>query len=284
MNARNEVVVQPLKSSLTPQELKLLRDMLDRIMPVDVIVTINLQGLAVLHPVPITSAASNSTYFQIRKTVIATPVLSQLPPPELLPIDLLPTETWLYDAMTDPTLAPYAHLNISAQVGYYYTLGGGSASPIDSVVYGTLNEDGSITQEQNFVAYQSTAQFTPWASWAVADSPDNYPGGKFGIHPSYAPAVNSDQTPYNFPWDSQDAYVTAQIAIVQGMGGNATETQYQLPIQAPNQTQLAFLPEYAVAYSAPGQDSTISASLTRNRPVQVSGTQGWTSTTGFVRA
>lgn len=283
-DARNEVVVQPLKSSLTPQELKLLRDMLDRIMPVDVIVTVSLAGLAVLHPVTIAAACASSTYFQVEKMVLATPILAQLPPPEQLPIDLLPTETWLFDAQTSPQLAPYAQLNITAQYGFYYLVGGGNASPIDSVQYLVLNEDGSTSPAQTFVAYQTTSQFTPWTYWAKADSPDNYPGGKFGIHPSFAPALNSDQTPYNFPWDSQEDYVTAQIATVTAMGGNANTTQYQLPLQVPNQTSMAFRPDYAVAYSPPGQDSTVSASITRNRQVQVSGSQGWTSTTGFVRS
>ena len=102
-DARNEVVVQPLKGSLAPQEFKLLRDMLDRLMPTETIVTINTSGLAVLTPVPISTACASSTYFEVQRVVTATPILSQLPPPELLPIDLLPTETWLYDALTDPT-------------------------------------------------------------------------------------------------------------------------------------------------------------------------------------
>jgi len=283
-NARNEVVVQPLKASLTPQELKLLRDMLDRIMPVDVIVTISLQGLAVLHPVPAVAACASSTYFQVEKMVLATPFLAQLPPPEQLPIDLLPTETWLYDAQTDPQLAPYAQLNITAQSSYYYLVGGGNSSPIDSVQYLTLNEDGSTSPAQDYVAYQTTGTFTTWQVWPKADSPDNYPGGKFGIHASFAPALNSDQTPYSFPWDSQEDYVTAQIATVTAMGGNANTVQFQLPLTTPNQTSLDFRPDYAVAYSPPGQDSTVSASITRNRQVVVSGAQGWTSTTGFVRA
>lgn len=283
-DARNEVVVQPLKSALTQQELKLLRDMLDRIMPVDVIVTINPAGLAVLNPVPIASAAASSTYYQVEKQVVATPVLSQLPPPDQLPIDLLPTEQWLFDAKTDPKLAPYARLNITAQYGYYYLVGGGNRSPIDSVQYRVLNEDGSTSPAQNFIAYQTTGQFTPWQSWAKADSPDNYPGGKFGIHPSSPPALNSDQTPYNFPWASQADYVAAQTVVVTDLGGNANPAQFQMPIQAPNQTQLEFLPQYAVAYSPPGRDSTVSASLTRNRSIQTSGSQGWTSTAGFVRS
>lgn len=283
-DARNEVVVQPLKSSLSPQEFKLLRDMLARVMPVETIVTINVEGLAVLDPVQASSACANSVYFQVEKLVTATPVLATLPPPDQLPIDLLPTEEWLFDALTTPTLAPYTHLNITAQQGYYYLISGGAKSPIDSVTYTRLNSDGTFSKTANFVAFQSTSQFTPWTSWPKADSPDNYPGGKFGVSPTLPPAINSDGTPYNFPWTSQAAYVTAQILIIQNLGGNANDQQYQLPISAPNQSQLVFIPEYAVAYYPPGRDSTISSSLTRNRQVSTSSTQGWTSTAGFVRS
>jgi hypothetical protein len=284
-SARNEVVVQPLKSSLTPSEFKLLRDMLARLMPLDTIVTISTSGLAVLKPVPIATAAASSTYYQVEKKVLATPVLAQLPPPDLLPIDLLPTEQWLFQAKTDPQLAPYAQLNISAQVSYFYLMGGGNASPIDSVTYSTLNNDGvTTTPALNYVAYQTTAQYTPFQSWPKADSPDNYPGGKFGIHPSYAPALNSDQTPYNFPWVSQEAFIQGQIIVVEAIGGIANETGFQNPVAAPNQNTLTFLPEYAVAYRAPATDSTVTASLTNQRQVTVSGTQGWTSTSGFVRS
>ena len=285
VNTRNEVVVQPLKSSLTPQEFRLLRQMLSRVMAVDTVVTINTQGLAVLEPVHINSAASNSVYFQVEKMVTATPILSQLPPPQELPIDLLPTQQWLFDAQSDPTLAPYAHLNITAQSGYYYLIGGGAASPIDSVTYGRLQPDGvTVNSEQSYSSFTQNSQFTAWTTWALADSPDNYPGGKYGLHPTAAPAVNSNGTPYSFPWPSQAAYVTAQIAVVQSLGGNANEGQYQLPISAQSQNQIVWLPEYAVAYSPPGKDSTISAQTTLNRQVTESGTQGWTSTSGFVRS
>lgn len=283
--SRSEVVVQPLKSSLTPQEFKLLRDMLARVMPVETVVTIRTEGLAVLEPVHIHSAASNSVYYQVEKMVTATPVLSQLPPPQELPIDLLPTQQWLFDAQSDPTLAPYASLNITAQYGYYYLVGGGAGSPIDSVTYGRLQTDGvTVKSEPNYASFTESAQFTAWTPWALADSPDNYPGGKYGLHPATAPALNSDGTPYSFPWPSQAAYVAAQIVVIESLGGNANQGQYQLPISAPNQNQIVWLPEYAVAYSPPGKDSTVSAQPTLNRQVTESGTQGWTSTSGFVRS
>jgi hypothetical protein len=283
-DARNEVVVQPLKSTLSPQEFKLLRDMLARVMPIETIVTINTEGLAVLEPVSCRTAAANSIYFQVEKMVTATPVLSQLPPPEELAIDLLPTQQWLFDAQTDPTLAPYANLNLTAQQGYYYLTSGGARSPIDSVEYGRLQPNGFVQSTPSYIAFDATSQFTPWGPWPTADSPDNFPGGKFGLHPSSAPALNSNGTPYAFPWASQAVFIAAQTTVIESMGGNATATQFQLPIAAPNQSQIIFLPEYGVAYNPPGKDSTVSMNNTANRQVTESGTQGWTSTAGFVRS
>jgi hypothetical protein len=142
--SRNEVVVQPHKGSLTQEEMRLVRDMLAKICPMETIVTVNTSGLAVYSPITVNSATSDSTYYEVQKMVTASPAIANLPPPELLPIDLLPTQTWLYDAQTDPQLAPYAAFNISSEYGYYYLVGGGSQSPIDSVTYGTINPNAPI--------------------------------------------------------------------------------------------------------------------------------------------
>lgn len=294
-DARNEVVVQPLKSSLTPEELKLLRDMLDRLMPMETIVTINVDGLEVLTPIGTNSVCASSVYFEVEQVITATPVIKMLPPANQLPLKPpSPSWLWLFDADDDnPRRAPYARHNKTAHHTIHYLVGGGARSPINSVTYGTINPPAGVSPSDymdyyvtapNFVAFQTDAQYTPFAVWALADSPDNFPGGKFGQHPSYSPALNADGTPYSFPWPSQTAYVTAQITIVTNLGGIATETGFQLPVAAPNQTQLAFLPEYAVAYFPPGRDSTVSASLTVNRQVNISGSQGWVDTTGFIRS
>lgn len=305
-DTRNEVVIQPLKSGLDQQELKLLRDMLARILPVETIATINPQGLAVLTPVGTNSATASSTYFEVEQLIVASPVLNLLPPANQLPLNPPAASwLWLFEATSDnPRRAPKARHNKSAQYTFYYLLGGGVRSPIESVSYGTIQppagadpdswrgSGAKVTPDQymdyytpasNFVAYQTTAQYTPFAAWPAADSSDNFPGGKYGLHPTYAPALNPDGTPYAFPWDSQAVYVTAQITIVTNLGGIATTEGFQLPIAAPNQTQLVFSPEYAIAYYPPGRDSTVSACNTTNRQVNVSGTQGWTSTSGFVR-
>jgi len=548
--ARNEVVVRPHKSELAPEEMRLARDMLDKISPMESVITVNPEGLAVLGPVTVNAAASDSEYYEVQKLVTATPVLNQLPPPEMLPIDLLPSETWLYDAKKNPTLAPYAAFNISAEYGYYYLMGGGSRSPIDSVTYGTIEKvlptavtvyevsgsqvsltfsdavsslltermqdfiddlgtlnispgslafptlnpgpshsyfrdnldpvnfnyvgvpwsspiyplatsitattntlvsmihntpgmfvlvgtsEGAIVTsnvydqlrsgvladrrkdflagitfanprrqgghafpggtdpgghgaypsqlinsaanwwdfaapndpvaatgddpevgaweqtwfnnlltsytgtptpallgtappdntmtilntirrfylalpggiyggykpiagdarpayqvaldyiasfagvpaalatndpmstyrgENNFAVFDTTGQYTSPTPYEKADSPDNFPGGKYGVHPTYAPALNPDGSNYIFAYASQAAYVTVKSAQVQAIGGLATPDTYQLPISAQSSSAQVFTPDQAIAYFPPAKDSTVSTSLTRRR-------------------
>jgi hypothetical protein len=266
VSTRQEVVIRPLKEQLEPKEKRLLRDMLDRITPQDSVMTVNTQGLSVSAPVPVRAAAADSTYYQVEKVITATPVLDSLPAPELLAIDLDPTEKWLFSK--SPELAPYAKFNISSEYGYYYLVGGGSRSPIDAVTYGTLQSDGSIQQENNFEMYETTGQYTDWIAYDIADSPDNYPGGKFGITPTTAPALNADRSPYQFPYASQQDYVDAKKADVLNVGGLADDLRYKLPIQKPSQSKHAFTPDLAIAYSAPARDSTVTSSWTSRRPLQ----------------
>lgn len=271
-SARNEIVVRPHKDTLSPVEARLCRDMLSRLVPIETVVTVSLDGLAVAVPIPIANAASDSTYFEVQKVVTATPLISQLPPPEFLPIDLLPTEQWMFPTQEErdldishSALAPYAAFNITQEYGYYYLVGGGKRSPIDSVTYGTLRDDGSVQTESNYEVYSTSATYTDWKVYDKCDSPDNYPGGKFGKHPDYAPAIGPDSGPYNFPFASQADYVEDFMSKVLGMGGIADDLHYKLPIQKPTQAKQVFWPSNAVAYFPPAKASTISKSITRQR-------------------
>ncbi len=268
----NELVIRPHKTTLLPEENRLLRDMLERIAPVDSIITVDLQGLAVSTPVGINAATADTTYYQVEKMVTGTPLLEQLPPPELLPIDLLSTEQWMW--ASDPTLAPYAAFNITSEYGYYYLAGDSKRSPIDTVTYGSLQADGvTVRTEPNFEVYETHEEFTEWHTYEKADSPDNFPGGKYGIHPTKEPALNPDGSPYRFSFISQLAYVTQQILEVLFLGGVAHETQYKLPLTHSHQTKKEFLPVYAIANEAPASDSTITASTTKRRYRPSSGEQ-----------
>jgi hypothetical protein len=294
---RNEVVIRPHKTSLHPTENRLLRELLNRILPLETVVTVDINGLSASVPVNISAAAADDSYYEVIKQVIPSPLVGQMPDPEYLPIDLLPGEQWLLKKPVvrgpfselleflskneDKREAPYAAFMQTCQHSYYYLIGDGKHSPIDSVTYGTLQSDGSVKSEQNYVVYQDNSSYTGWMNYEKADSPDNYPGGKFGQHPGYAPAVNPDGTPYSYPYVSQSAFVVEMIEKVKAMGGVANNNQYRLPIQKNQTIVYTYYPEYAVANFPPTKESTVSASITRRRPRTSGNNLGDTS--NFVR-
>lgn len=262
-DTRSEIVVRPHKGELSQAEIRLLRDMLEKILPMETVVTISEDGLSTSVPIPVAAASADSTYYEVQKMITPTPMMDELPPPELLPIDLLTTEQWMYSK--DPTLAPYAAFNITSEHGYHYLVNNNARSPIDTVTYGTLNADGTVEPEANFSVYQTDERYTEWMTYELADSPDNFPGGKYGLTPTRGPALNPDRTPYRFPFITQLAYVTQQILEIVGLGGIADESRYKLPLQQPRQLKREFLAEYAIASESPARDSTVSKSITRRR-------------------
>jgi len=266
-SARNEVTIRPHKASLDPKETRLVRDMLDRITPQDAVMTINPDGLSVSTPVPIRAITADSTYYEVQKTVVGTPLLDQLPPPEILAIDLDPSERWLFS--NSPELAPYARFNITQEYGYFYLISGGARSPIDAVTYGTLDADGvNVTPEEPFEIYEETGQFTDYYTYEVVDSPDNYPGGKFGLTPTQAPAKNSDGSPYEFAYASQQDYIDEKKAEVIASGGYADDYRYRLPMERASTSKRTYTPDLAIAYTAPARDSTVTSSWTARKPRQ----------------
>ena len=280
-SARNELTIRPRKSSLSPEEFRLLRDMLARMSPIDTIMSINLNGLSMLSPIKIASITTNSTYYEVQKSIVATPVIKTVTSTDLnLDSSLNKSELWLFDATDEAQLAPYAAFNVTSEFSYYYLSGGGERSPIDSVSYGTLGSDGNLRPEPNFEVYRSSGAYTEWINYEKADAPDNYPGGKYGISPLKAPALNPDRSPYQFPWPSQAAYIADKKEKVQAQGGIADNLHYRLPIKDASSPKTTFLPEYAVAYSAPAQESTVSMSLTAQRPNTLAG--NWVDPATFV--
>ncbi len=271
VSARNEVTVVPHKDSLEPVELRLARDMLARMCPADTIITVNTTGLSVVTPVSIAAACADSSYFEVQKMVVGTPALDSLPPPELLPVDLLPTERWIFETRVKDingkvTIcskhAPYCAFNICQEHCTYYLVGGGVRSPVDSVIYGTLQPDGTVKKEESYEVYTTTQTYTDWISYELADSPDNYPGGKWGKHPSRAPARNPDGSHYVFPWPSQAAYIDDQIAKITALGGIADHNHYKLPIAGTVIAKIVYYSDYAVCYHPPAKECTVTKSLT----------------------
>jgi hypothetical protein len=263
-SARNEVTIRPHKAALDPKERRLLRDMLDKITPQDTIATIDENGLSVSAPVPVRGIVADSVYYEVQKVVTGTPVLEDYPAPELLAADLELSERWMWSK--SPELAPYARFNITSEYSYYYLVGGGKRSPIDAVGYSYRLPDGQFRNEPPFEMFESTGQFTAWMEYEKADSPDNYPGGKFGLTPTEAPAVNPDRTAYQFPYTSQQEYIDERKAEVLAIGGYADDQRYRLPVEKASVSKRTFTADLAIAYSAPARDSTVTSSWTARHP------------------
>jgi len=261
VRSRSGVTVVPLKEDLSPREARVLRQMLDRITGQDTVVTIDPRGLSVNTPVVVRAITADSTYFQVEKVVTGSPVLEDLPAPEMLATDLDPSHLWLNPR--SPELAPYARFNVTQEHSEYYLVSDGMRSTIDSVSYGTLQGDGTVALEDPFVWYEQTGQFGPWTNYEKADSPDNYPGGKYGLTPTKTPAQNPDHSPYVWPYRSQADYVAQRRAKIDELGGESNSTRYRMPLQKPSSARRSYTADLAIAYAAPVRESTI--------------TSGWTS-------
>lgn len=268
VRSRSEVTVVPLKSSLHPREARVMRQMLDRITGQDTVVTVDPNGLSANTPLRVRAITSDSTYFQVEKVVTGSPVLDDLPAPEMLATDLDPSHLWLKSRT--PELAPYARFNMTQEHSEYYLVSGGRRSTIDSVSYGTLQDDGTVALEEPFVWYEQSGQFGPWTDYERADSPDNYPGGKYGLTPTRTPALNPDRSPYVWPHASQSDYVAKQRAKVAELGGESNSTRYRLPLQKPSSSRRSYTADLAIAYAAPVRESTITSGWTSRQATMLS--------------
>lgn len=262
--SRSEITIVPHKDDLTPKEARLMLEMVRKVAGVDTVVTVDPNGLGVNSPVAVRAIAADSTYFQVEKEVLGTPDLEALPPPEILAADLNPSENWLRPRTRE--LAPYSYFNITSEYSYYYLVSGGKHSPIDSVTYGTLQANNKVKEELPFEWYEQSEQYGPWQDYEIADSPDNYPGGKYGLTPNAVPALNKDRSPYQFPYTSQTNYLERKKAEVVNLGGQANDLRYRLPIQKSNTSKRTFTADLAVAYTAPTRESTVTSSWTSRKP------------------
>ena len=150
-------------------------------------------------------------------------------------------------------------------------MSGGKRSPIDGVSYGVLSKDNEVVVQPSYEWYEQSEQYGPWTAYEKADSPDNYPGGRFGLTPNSTPARNPDRSPYQFPYTSQADFIAKKKEEVLALGGQANDTRYRMPIQKMNTSKRIYTPDLAIAYTAPARDSTVTSSWTSRKPRSISG-------------
>lgn len=234
-NLRTEVLITPHKQ-ITRQERRNLELVLERIKPREAVLTIA-EGLDVNLPVNLRVVSADSSYFETDTQVTGASGISNAASANFFSqiTSSSPSSDQTIYYLQDGVQTPARTLAFSKGQESYenYAFSAESISTIDSIEYESvtnINADPSTrtTEGEHLVQNSFDIRFGPWTNFDLADSPDNFPGGKYGQSPLTPPALNQDGSPYEFRYASQSAYVAEQTAIIVAAGGEATATQYRL--------------------------------------------------------
>jgi hypothetical protein len=253
-------VMRPFMSVISPSQKYLLNGLVDRIRPQDTVFTIDTQGLAIHTPIPIQNVAASSSYFQIQREVTGTRDVAKLPPTQVLAQDLALDPSYLWVVPNQTVQAPYGAFQVTQEASQFYTYSYGTTSAIDTVQYCEDSGDNRSLKVVPFTEYVTNTDknFGPWIAWDLADSPDNFPGGKQGQTPHASPPITTTGLQYNFPYVSQADYIEKQTAVVIDLGGEVSQNQYRLPItKFDDISRRIWDPTLALPLVAPTQQSTV---------------------------
>jgi hypothetical protein len=253
---RNEVVIVPDNKDITPQQKDLLLRVLDRIKPADVIVTIDTNGLASYKEDDLRDISASSSYFEIVKTLTNAVDSSKLPPPEYLFDEI----AYGYDANFNLNLGDQAEVrknieNRTQEYSEYYVYDKSNNTQIKNISYQSEYES-TTKDETSFSEKTSSIQWSDWKQFDRIDSPDNFPGGKYGKTPLSAPALNKDGSSYTFQYDSQNEYELEQSKSIIASGGQVSGHQYRMKSFS-SSSDITYLPEMSLM-SVNNSDGTLS--------------------------
>lgn len=234
-NLRTEVLITPHKV-ITRQEHRNLSLVLERLKPREAVITIA-AGLQVNLPVTFKVVSADSSYFETDIQVTGASGISDAAAKNYYSTitSAQPSSDstiyYLQDGVQTPARTPAF---LRRQESYEtYDFSAESISSIDSIEYESVTDitaDPSTRtlEGEHLVQNAYEIRFGPWTDFDLADSPDNFPGGKYGQSPLAAPPLNQDGSPYEFRYASQAAYVAEQTELIVAAGGEANATQYRL--------------------------------------------------------
>lgn len=234
-NLRTEVLVTPHKV-ITRQERRNLMLVLNRIKPREAVLTIA-NGLEVNVAVGLNLVSADSSYFETNILVTGASGISNAGRnnyySQVTASDSSTDQSIFYLSDGVQTAAQTLAFTRGQESYENYDFSSESISTIDSIEYSsisniTLPPASRTIEGRHLVQSSHDIRFGPWTNFDLADSPDNFPGGKYGQSPLTPPALNQDGTPYQFRYASQAAYVAEQTGIIVAAGGEANTTQYRL--------------------------------------------------------
>lgn len=252
----NEVTIVPNNKITTPQQKDLLLRVLDRIKPADCIVTIDDNGLASYEDFAINNISASSSYFEIIKTLTNSVDNSKLPKPEYLFDEL----AYGYDIDLSLDLGQTAEVakpiaSRTQEYSEYYVYDRSNNSQIKAVSY-TSQYGSTVNTEDNYSELSANVEWSSWKTFDKIDSPDNYPGGKYGKTPLSLPALNKDGSAYIFQYSSQDAYELIEAKSIVANGGQVDGHKYRT-MSFSSSSETTYLPEMSLI-SVNNSDGTLS--------------------------
>jgi len=186
---------------------------------------------------PIRDACADSEWFSLERSVTA-------PSSVLASSNSSNSRNWLQPDI--PTNAPtFSHLNIQhSNLNLNNNIGSINVSIYDNSIAHSVTP--ITTPVQN-------TQWSAWTSFGLADSPDNYPSGKY---PGDASKYTLTVPPvYIYAWPSQSAYISYLTNWILSQGGQVSGSLYRLPIldnyqpQSNSQNTDMLMPSSTVLYA-----------------------------------
>jgi hypothetical protein len=179
--------------------------------------------------------------------------MDDIPAPEYLADELYAGEKWLYGLKQGDTVeAPTSPFTTCQEFSQYYSYAPDNQSQITKSEYKTLSS-GVYYDEINYSPSTYKQTFSDWTIFPVADSPDNFPGGKNGQTPLSEPALTLQGQDYKFEWESQEAYVKEMSKDILAIGGEIQGNRYKIPLLS-SQTVQVYLPESTISNNPPQPD------------------------------
>lgn len=207
-----EVCIVPRAPSLSPSAERAIYLMTDKLAPENSVITVDASGgWTVRTSLQARYAASPSEFFHTTRMVTG----SNVPTVDVLDATDVPF-LWMEEGV-EVEAPTFAHLSTQEDKHSH-------SYAVTSVTFSEISIDG--VRRQQFPG--SNILPRSWGPWRVierADSPDNYPLGKYAGDASRLDQLGH----YIFPWGSQSDFEVWLRASVEAQGGEFGDGRYRLP-------------------------------------------------------
>lgn len=219
-----EFVVVPLVDDLSGYRRRNIYNVVNRIKPADTICTVDEGAHSVSKVIAVRHATGPSEYFEVRRYVTS----SNAPKPDYT------RYFWVSDGQ-EVAAPTFAHLSTQETEWHLNN----TVTHVDSFEIG---RDDVVRQLPPSLSYYRQS-FGPWRDIERADSPDNFPDGKYPGDPNKLDRWGH----YIYAWGSQAEYEQWLTESIEAVGGQISSGRFRIPLSAEYTTGSESQPKDALA-------------------------------------